>query len=225
MDTYIYPLLTILYVVLCVVYFRSFRESSFWGSAWILFVMIGFIYQNFIVSISNWLSPSNLEALGKISSLLHVFLLPTLAFFSLDILRRIRIRCCESFVIKTIYHLYTLFVTIFGVCTEYLWMNPEFIEVYGIYRYVSGEPLIPYVTLLAYIPLFVSSLILWRKLQWPILLLGLILTIFGVAISIPFQSSLLQAICELFLIICLVLTEQKLRLQDLHEHLQANTTT
>lgn len=80
----------------------------FWGTSWILFIILAFVYDNLVLSLGIWVGQSELfEMLSIVRYLLHVLLIPTLVYVSLDIMRRIRIEWSEYFVTHVVYHLYT----------------------------------------------------------------------------------------------------------------------
>ena len=60
MDSFLYPVLTIGYLALFIWSFRSFRESFFWGTSWVLFIILALVYDNLILSLGIWLGQSEL---------------------------------------------------------------------------------------------------------------------------------------------------------------------
>lgn len=225
MDTYLYPIIALAYLVLCVVYFRSFRESSFWGSAWVLFVMIGNIFDNLVLSLGHYIQPYRLEALGDIRILLHIFLIPTISFIALDILRRIQVEWADRVITHMVYHFYTFILTIVGIYTEYLGVERTLTIQNGVIQYIPDSSIVPVVSLLVAIPLLFSSLVLWKRLHWPYLTLGVLISLFGMVLSISLDQLVILAFSELLLMLFLVITEKKLYLEDLQHQVQPVTTT
>lgn len=216
MGAFLYPVLTLFYVTLFFWGLRSFRESSFWGTSWLLFIMVALIYDNLILSIGMWIGAGEmLEVLSLLRYLLNVFLTPTFVFIAWDILRRIQIEWAEYLTTRIVFNLYTFGVTVIGVYTEILWITLEPVHINGVLQYLPNNDSFVHIAIfLAVIPLFVSGVFLWHKNRWPILMCGVVLTMLIGCITFIFQNHLWVVIAECLLIICLVLTEWKLRLED-----------
>jgi hypothetical protein len=219
MDAFLYPVITFLYIILFIWSLRFFHESSFWGSSWVLFIIVGLIYNNLILSIGRWIGVGDmLEMLSMFRYLLHVLLTPTLVFVALDILRRIHVEWSEYLSTRIIYNLYTFSLTVVGVFTEILWINLEPVEVNGIVAYISADSKshLSYSTLLTLIPLLISGIMVWKRLRWPILIFGVLLALAGGVLTLIFDSMSLGSAFELILMWSLVVTEQKLKHEDFH---------
>jgi hypothetical protein len=215
MDTFLYPLITVSYLVLFIWSFRFFRESSFWGTSWVLFIILALIYDNAVLSLGIWIGESDfLEMLNLFRYLLHVLLTPTLVFVALDILRRIQVEWSEYLMVKVFYHLYTFSLTVLGIFTDILWIDLKPVEKHGIIRYVASEPHLPFATILAVIPLAVSAVVVWRRLRWPVLLAGVALALAGGAFAYVTDEPAIGSVFELVLMWSLVVTEQLLRSED-----------
>lgn len=217
MGAVLYPLFTCFYLLLFCWGLRSFRESSFWGTSWLLFIMVAFIYDDLILTMGQWIGKGDiLEVLSLLRYLLKVFLTPTFAFIAWDILRRLQIEWAEYLSTRLLFNLYTFGVTIFGVYTEILWITLEPSQQFGVLQYVPHNHHVSYVIFFTVIPLLVAGFFLWWKNQWPILMLGIISALILGVIALFLQNSMLVAIAELLIIISLVLTELKLRNEDFY---------
>ncbi len=219
MDSFLYPVLTVGYLVLFIWSFRSFRESFFWGTSWVLFLILTLVYDKAILSLGIFFGGSDLfEMLSLIRHLLRVLLVPTLAYVSLDVLRRIRVEWSEYFVVHAFYHIYTFCLTVLGVFMNILWV--EFVpqKINGVIQYMPQEPNFPVVTMLIFIPLFVSGYLVWQKSRWPILLMGVSLAILGGAVSYALFQPGIGAVFEFLLMSSIVLTEQMLMPEDYHQN-------
>lgn len=215
MGAVLYPFLTLIYMILFWWGLRSFRESSFWGTSWLLFIMVAFIYDNLILTIGQWIGTGDvLEVLSLLRYLLKVFLTPTFVFIAWDILRRLRIEWAEYLSTRIIFNLYTFSVTVIGVYTEILWITLEPSQQYGILQYLPHNHHVSSVIFLTVIPLLVSGVVLWQKNQWPILMFGILLAMGLGMIALLVQMTICIAISEFLIIGCLVLTELKLRHED-----------
>lgn len=215
MDAFLYPVLTIGYLALFIWSFRSFRESFFWGTSWVLFIILALVYDNAVLSLGIWVGRSDLfEMLSLVRYLLHVLLIPTLVYVSHDILRRIRIEWSEYFVIHAVYHLYTFFLTVLGIFTNFLWVEIVPKEVGGVMQYLPQQVQFPIVSMLVFIPLIISGYLVWKKMRWPILIFGVILTMIGGVLAFVLKLPGWAAVFEFILMGSLVLTEQRLKAED-----------
>jgi len=215
MDVFVYPIITLLYVVLLFKSYRTFRESSFWGTSWVFFINIALVYENAILSLGGLIGiGSTLEVLNLVRYLLHVLLTPTLVFVSLDILRRIKVEWSDYLMTKVAFHLFTFILTAVGIFTEILWIDLEPVEVNGIIRYIPADMYMPYATILALVPLMVTGMIVWRRLRWPVLLVGTLLAYLGGGIAFHFKQYWVSGLFELLFMWSLVLVEQMLRQED-----------
>lgn len=216
MGAFLYPILTCFYVVMFFWGLRSFRESSFWGTSWLLFIMVALTYDNLILTIGVFIGVGEtLEVLSLLRYLLNVFLTPTFVFIAWDILRRLRIEWSEYLTIRIVFNLYTFGVTVIGVYTEILWITLEPAYRNGVLQYIpSNHDHIPFALFLTIVPLFISGIFLWHKHRWPILIVGILFAIGIGAMAALMQNTLWVAIAECMLIMSLVLTECKLRHED-----------
>lgn len=215
MDTLLYPLFAVGYLILFFCCFRFFRESLYWGTAWILFIVITFLYDSLILVFGHWIGFGEiLETLSLIHNLLHVLLIPTLSFVSLDFLRRVQIDWVKSITSQMMFHLYTLCLTLIGIFHDLFWAHPEAITLNGIDRYVTSEYPFTISFILALIPLFITSILIWQRLKWPILFLGFIIVILLGTLSFFLGNYAYGAFTELILMSFLVLTEFKLKQED-----------
>lgn len=217
MGAVLYPLFTLFYVILFWWGLRSFRESSFWGTSWLLFIIVAFIYDNLILSIGQWIGKGDtLEVLSLLRYLLKVFLTPTFVFIAWDILRRLQIEWAEYLSTRLLFNVYTFGVTIFGVYTEILWITLEPSHQFGVLQYIPHNHQVSFMIFLTVLPLLIAGLFLWRKNHWPILWLGTFCAFVLGVVALIVQVSIIAAIAEFLIIISLVLTELKLRNEDFY---------
>ncbi|SEN48472.1 hypothetical protein [Lihuaxuella thermophila] len=219
MDAFLYPVITCLYLILFIWSLRFFHESSFWGSLWVLFIIVGLIYNNLILSVGRWIGVGDvLEVLSMFRYLLHVLLTPTLVFVALDILRRIHVEWSEYLSTRIVYNLYTFSLTVVGVYSEILWINLEPTEINGVLAYIPADSNIhfSYSTFLTLIPLLISGIVVWKRLRWPILIFGVLMALAGGVLTLASESMSLGSAFELILMWSLVVTEQKLKHEDFH---------
>lgn len=211
----VYLIITFLYVVLSVLSYRTFRESSYWGTTWVLFINLAMIYENGVFLLGAFLDAGTaLEVLSQVRYVLHVLLTPLLVLISLDILRRIHVDWSDYLVTKTVFHLYTFFLTSLGILTGILWSNLEPLEINGMIRYVPTDFYWPYATILSIIPLTFAGYMLWRKLRSPSFLAGILLSYIGGGIAFLIQQYWLSGLFEVLFMWSLVIVEQILRTEE-----------
>jgi hypothetical protein len=215
MDILLYPLFSVGCLILFFCCFRIFRESPFWGTAWVLFLVLTFLYDNLILTFGRWIGfGDTLETLSLIRYLLHVLLIPTLVFVALDFLRRAQVSWVEGITSRVLFHLYTLVLTVIGIFHDFLWVQLESISINGIDRYVIGDHPFSIALVLAIIPLFITSLAVWRRLECPILFFGFIFIMLLEVIAFFLESYAIGSFTELVLMSFLVLTEYRLKQED-----------
>lgn len=220
MDILLYPLFVLGCMVLFFCCFRFFQESPFWGTAWIFFLVIALMYDNLVLMCGRWIGfGETLEMLSMIRYLLHVLLIPTLTFVSLDFLRRTGVRWVKSVAVIVLFNLYAFIVTIIGVFHDFLWVHLESISINGIDRYIiSGSPFSISI-LFALIPIIITSIVIWKKMQWSILFIGCtFVSLLGV-VSFFADYYALISFTELIFMALLVLTEYKFKQEDFSSNL------
>lgn len=215
MDVFLYPILTVIYLILFIWSFRLISESTYWGTYWLMFITLALIYDHAIVSLGNWIGPGEmLEGLSLVRSLFQVLLTPTLVFVALDIVRRLRMEWTESLIVQVLYHLYTFVVTVMGIFMEILWVDMEPVSMNGLIRYVPVQAQFPYANALVLLPMLISGIFVWRKLRWPVLLFGIVIVAIGGISAFVLTDPTLYAVSLAFFIWTLVLTEQMLLPED-----------
>ncbi|SHE94673.1 hypothetical protein SAMN05444392_10578 [Seinonella peptonophila] len=215
MDALLYPVLTIFYLGLFIWSFRTFHDSSFWGTSWLLFIMVGLIYDTTIISLGNCIGPGSLlETFSLLRYFLKVFLMPTVIFIAWDILRRVKVEWSNYLSARIAFNLCTFVVTVIGVFTEILLVTLQPVEAGGVLRYVQQGHPFPYGILLTFVPLWIAGVYVWREERWPLLLGGVVLCFVLSLFSIAFGSLWLSSLWEFLLVFTLVLSEWKLRSDD-----------
>lgn len=215
MNTLLYLLITFLYVILVIMSYRTFRESSYWGTTWVLFINLAMIFESGVYLLGTLTEAGvALEILSQVRYVLHVLLTPTLVLISLDILRRIQVDWSEYLVTKTVFHMFAVFLTMLGILTGILWSDLVSIEVHGMVRYVPYSDYFPYATILSIIPLTFAGYMMWRKLRSPFFLIGILLSYIGGGIAYLYEQFWLEGLFEVLFVWSLVIVEQILRTED-----------
>ncbi|WP_124728353.1 hypothetical protein [Staphylospora marina] len=217
MDAYFYPVITFMYLVLFVWSFRTFRESSFWGTSWTLFLIVANIYSSIVLSAGAWIGQGYLlEMLSLVRYLLHVLLTPTLVFISLDILRRLHVEWSHDLSTGAVFNLYTFVLTVMGIFTEIIWIELVPVEVGGIVRYVPHDGHVPVVMILPLVPLFLCGWMMWVRHRWPVLLFGVAVALLAGAVGISADVWYVSSLGQWLLMWTLVVTEQRLSPEEYH---------
>lgn len=215
MDALLYPLFVVGCIILFVCCFRFFRESLYWGTAWLLFLVTVIVYDNLLMLIGDWIGFGDiLEMLSMLRYLLHALLVPTLVFVSLDVLRRAEVDWVERFPVQMLFYLYTITLTVAGIFHDFLWVQMEAVSVNGIDRYIISDSPFSWIVIAAFFPLIATSLLIWRKLQWPVLFFGCILVCLCGAVAIISETYVLGSFTELVLLSILAITEYRLKQED-----------
>lgn len=207
MDAWIYLALSILSFWLLVCSLRSFQSSDDWGSVWILFLVMALFFQNVLYTMKYLFGWHELASiLGDFNSLLHLFLMPTLVFVALDVLKRINLSWAKSITTTVFSHIYVFFITMIGILTEFFGGSMNFLS--------DDSPQFSFiVAFFVFVPLVISAIALWHHEKWPFLLIALMLTMLGWILS-NLYGKLFCILGQFLLMWSLVLTEQKLSQED-----------
>ncbi|SFI62872.1 hypothetical protein [Thermoflavimicrobium dichotomicum] len=207
MEALFYPILTVIYFILFIQIFRYSRESEYWGTSWLLFLILCLFFRYFSLSLGTGIGFNEmLEALHIFAYVVYVVLIPLLVFVALDIVRRVHVDWGERLSTKAIFYSYFLIAVIFGVYTEFLRSDSAKIIL---------DP-IPATLFLALLPLFIVGWALWIQQRWPFMLLGMVTGFCGIGIGRLLNNEWVYAICECLCIWILVLTEKRLITKEFH---------
>lgn len=204
MDTYIYGLFTIAYVLLAI-YGLQLLNKYGWKSLSnvLLLVTLGLVWDNGLLTAGNWIGQGEwLETLSRSRFWLHAFLTPLLVLFAWHAACRAgtgwakhKLALLLSILLTAGLILYELLTVTMG-----LELAPE--RSYGVLSYsdqsTTGPPLMVIVVDIA---LLIASIVVYRQTKWKWMFIGVVLMTIGSMVPIPIPSSAATNAFELILIV------------------------
>ena len=214
MDSILYLIITLLYILLFVYGIVLWRKDSSRGPRYLLFlVTAALIWDNGIVGVGKWIGEGELlERLNLTRFWMHAFFTPLLAIISYGLIHRAGSPWSRKPAAAWGAWIFTAALIIMELVTETLSLSIKPAAEYGALRYVpveesSGPPLM---VLLILIPLFAAGIVLWKRKITSVLFWGTLIMTIGSAVPIPVDSSAVTNLFELVLIASLWLSIQKL---------------
>lgn len=214
MDSILYLIITLLYVMLFVFGIVLWKKDFPRGLRYLLFlVTAALIWDNGIMGVGKWIGEGEvLERLNLARFWMHAFFTPLLAIISYDLIKRAGSSWARKPAAAWGAWIFTAVLIVLELVTETLSLNIKPADEYGALRYVpveesSGPPLM---VLLILIPLFAAGIVLWKRKITSVLFWGTLIMTIGSAVPIPVDSSAVTNIFELVLIASLWLSIQKL---------------
>lgn len=176
----------------------------------LLLVIIGLIYDNFIISIGKFIGEGNiLKQLSFVRYMLHALFTPTLILFAWHICFKTGLAWTQKNFWKVVAYgltigliMYELFVSVRGLELEAVWAN-------GVLTYDSiSHSFDPLMVILITIVLAIVGVILFVKFRFLWLFIGIFVMTLGSILAIWIKNFPITNVSELFLIVSLLLTEQ-----------------
>lgn len=214
MDSILYLIITMLYVLLFVFGIVLWKQDSSHRVRYLLFIVTAaLIWDNGIMGIGKWIGEGEvLEKLNLARFWLHAFGTPLLAVISLGLMQRSGSQWAQKTVARWGAWIFTVALIVLELVTETLSLAIKPVLEYGALRYVpvekGGGP--PLMVLLILIPLFTAGITLWKRKVTSVLFWGTLIMTIGSAVPIPVDSSAVTNIFELVLIASLWLSIRKL---------------
>ncbi len=209
-DTILYFIFTICYIILFVLSIRLIRRGV--ASFYMLFlplVIAGLIYDNAIISIGSFIGEGNvLLFLSMFRFWIHALFTPTLVLFAYGIAKLCDIGWAKKAVTKYLFVISTLILI--GYETMETISHPTTsLRQYGIVRYTlvdSGGP--PIMVIIVALILLCIGISVFRKERWSIMMVGVAIMILGSAIPINLPSTAITNMFELIFMLSLFLTQR-----------------
>lgn len=204
MDTWIYLVITLLYVGLAAWgILMNLRGRARLGCYVLLAVTTALIWDNGVMAAGTTIGEGRLlESLNIARYWLHAFCTPLLVMASFDLIRWAGSTWASTTVMKAIAWLFTAALIVMELTTHTFSLQLKPMLEYGALRYVPAEegsgP--PIMVLLIMIPLFAAGIILWKRKVSSILFWGTALMLAGSMISVPVESAAITNVFELILI-------------------------
>ncbi|HWK23607.1 MAG TPA: hypothetical protein VNS08_11315 [Ureibacillus sp.] len=208
MNTVIYFLLTIGYVVLLIWGLVLSRKNVFSLTNVLLLVILALIYDNFIIAIGRYIGAGNLlEQLSYPHYWLHALFTPTLILFAWSICSKLNLAWAKKSIWKILFSLLTLALILYELFTSVMGLRLKTKEERDVLTYESVEAASPVMVILVIIVLLLVGIILMRKLHFKWLFVGTIVSIIGNLLAIWIKTFPLMNIIEFLLIFSLVITK------------------
>lgn len=209
MDTILFTLFAIAYLILFVFAVRLFKNKRTGSVLFLLPVIAGLVYDNGILAAGRFIGEGPLlEALNYARFWIHAFFTPLLVLFAWKTLQQADIQWAQKTWARFAAFLLTasligleLFTEVFGLVIQPEWS-------YGVLSYSSTEPASgpPVMVLIVSVVLLGASILIWRKQGWLWFFVGSFVMIVGSAVQMPVESSAVTNLFELVLLSSLVAT-------------------
>ena len=214
-DTVLYFFFAVAYIGLMIWGFKRQRSWNF--TAFLYFVLVGLIYDNGIIAIGKYIGEGPfLESLNVLRFWSHAFLTPLLVLFCWGAMNLAGIRWARKRTVFYGFVLYTAALISIELILETWGLEIVAEEQYGVLRYVSAEPSTgpPIMVLFVTVALIFTGIMLWKKIGWKWMLIGAMIMAIGSAVPIPVDSSAVTNAFELFLLLTLVWTKNRLETNE-----------
>lgn len=210
MDPYIYALYSLSYLFLFLLGMKLSMHIGFFTLKNILFlVTFGLVYDNIVLALGSMIGEGHfLKSLNLMRYWFHALFTPTLILFSWAAVRKSDIKWLSG---RTVF-ITTSFLTVALIITELL-QNTVGIAIEPAQKYgvLSYEPAVtqgpPIMIIGVSIVMLLSGLILWKKLKWKWMAIGVIVMGIGSAVPLPLKSEAATNGFELVLLISLWATK------------------
>ncbi|WP_200410857.1 hypothetical protein [Virgibacillus salexigens] len=210
MDTLLYFLYTIIYLILLICVVRSpFSQNNWSLRSFIYLVLLGLVTDNSIIAVGRFIGEGMfLEYLNLSRYWIHALITPTLVLFSFGILKPFNLRIFQHKAAFMVTLLFTMLLIIFELFTETIPLHLKPLWEYDVLRYVpiESESGPPFMILFVTLCLLIVGIILSVRINWIWMLMGALLITLASVIPIPLNSSAITNGFELFLMLTLVLT-------------------
>ncbi|MGG4489290.1 hypothetical protein [Metabacillus idriensis] len=211
MDTIIYLIFTLTYILLFAIGIFSLRRKATAPGTILLLVTFGLILDNSIIASGAFIGEGpQLNSISLIRFWTHALFTPFLVLFAWYIANGFGVKWAKSRVSYYFALVFTLVLMIIEIVTETLPLSLIPVYEYGVLRYssahTSGPPMM---VLFLMVYLLAAGYSIWRKTKWPIMLIGVVIMLIGSAISLPVPSSAATNAFELIFVLALWLSYRK----------------
>ncbi|MFT9598230.1 hypothetical protein [Mesobacillus sp.] len=210
MDPYIYGLYSLIYLFL---FLWGLKLSIKYGFlSWLnvlLLVTFGLVYDNLVLAMGSIIGEGSfLKALNEMRYWFHAFFTPLLILFSWAAIRKPEIHWLKGRAGFVLAGVFTLAMIIAELIQNTIGIKLESARKYGVLSYESAGSHGPPVMIIGVtVALLFAGIILWKKLNWTWMAIGVILMGIGSAVPIPLESDAATNGFELILLISLWATK------------------
>lgn len=208
-DTIIYFFLTFAYVLLLIwaISITRREEGLDYATTFLLFVIIGLIYDNGIIALGKFIGKGELlQNLSVVRFIWHSLFTPTLILFGYRICKQINLSWTHKPYLQFGFILLTISLIIYEFTTSTIGINLEPNWKHDVLVYQAVDHSIPIMILIVTIVLFIISIILIKKCHSYILFFGIVLMVLGSIISNWMKYPPLMNLLEFVLLFTLVKT-------------------
>ncbi|MCM3595873.1 hypothetical protein M4D55_08780 [Metabacillus idriensis] len=211
MDTILYLIFTLTYILLFAIGIILLRRKASVPGMILLLVTLGLMIDNAMIASGTFIGEGQqLKSISMIRFWAHALFTPALVLFGWYMANGFGVKWARSRFSYYFALVLTLVLMMIEIVTETLPLTLTPVYEYGVLRYSSGHssgPPIMVLVLIVY--LLAAGFSIWRKTQWPIMLIGVVVMLIGSAISLPIPSSASTNAFELIFILALWNTYRK----------------
>lgn len=210
MDPYIYGLYSLAYIFLFLWGLTlSIKYGFFTWLNVLLLVTFGLIYDNLVLSLGSIIGEGPiLKGLNVMRYWFHAFFTPLLILFSWAAIRKTGIHWLKERTGLLAAGIFTVAMIIAELMQNTIGLKLEPSRNYGVLSYeAAGSHGPPIMIIGVTLALLLAGFILWKKLQWKWMAVGVILMGIGSAVPIPLESDAATNGFELILLISLWATK------------------
>ncbi|MEH7123500.1 hypothetical protein V7122_18810 [Bacillus sp. JJ1532] len=210
MDTVIYSLLTIAYLILfaVVVLLAKWHSWADIGNV-LLMVILALLYDNGILALGKYIGEGDLlRALNLTRYYLHALITPLLVLFAWNTLVKANLKWAKKGIVPWLAVLLTLCLIIIEFVTVVRGISLEPTMKYGVlsYKNVGAGNFPPFMIIGVSIVLVVTSIMIWIKQKWPWYFIGTLIMCLTPMIHF-LKTDALHNIAEFVLILALLATK------------------
>lgn len=210
MDTAIYFLLSIAYIIIFVIGALLAKRYGWIDiDNVILLVMLALLYDNGVLAIGKYVGEGELlQILNQARYWLHAFFTPLLVLFAWHTLVNANIQWATKRIVQWFVVLFTLCLIGFELITVVQGLSLEPTWSNGVLSYQKGETGSPPIMIIAVSTmLLVTSIIIWWKQKWPWYLIGILSMGIVPILNFILKTDIPHNISEFLLILALLVTK------------------
>ncbi|MBO1512626.1 hypothetical protein [Metabacillus bambusae] len=208
MDTVIYLLLTIAYIVLFILGILLAKYHSWINIGNVLLIVIlALFYDNGILAFGKyWGEGDLLRALNQTRYWLHALFTPLLVLFAWHTLVNANLQWAKKRIVQWLVIILTLCLIIIELVTVVWGISLEPIWKYGVLSYKNVGNGSPFMIIGVSIMLLITSIIIWWKQKWPWYFVGTLFLGITPMIHLFLKTDALHNISEFLLMLALLAT-------------------
>jgi hypothetical protein len=209
MDTIIYSLLTIAYLILLILGILLAKYHSWINIGNVLLIVIlALFYDNGILAFGKYLGEGDLlRALNQTRYWLHALFTPLLVLFAWHTLVNANLQWAKKRIVQWLVITYTLSLIIIELVTVVWGISLEPIWKSGVLSYKNVGYGSPFMIISVSIMLLFTSIIIWWKQKWPWYFVGILFLGITPMIHLFLKTDALHNISEFLLMVALLATK------------------